>query len=223
MPWISCWISGQVLNATAVFDELLSARERKAIADLTSPFAVQAFLDAVPYSTDDRYRCPLSVLRDRRAHCFDGAVFAAALLERNGLPPLIVNLFAERDDEHLIAVYRRDGHWGAVAKSNFSGLRYREPVYRTLRELVISYFDDYYNLEGLRSLRTYTRPLNLRTFDAFDWRARDESMERIATRLDRLQRVALLTPRMIARLPPIDQRSYDAGMVGVDMAGVYRP
>ena len=204
-------------------DAALTAGERKLLARLASPFAIQSFLDGIPYSTDDRYRCPLSVLRDRRAHCYDGAVFAAALLRRLGHAPRLVNLFAYRDDEHLLAVFQVEGHWGAVAKSNFVGLRYREPVYRTLRDLAMSYFEQYYNIEGFRSLRSYTRPLDLAQFDRYAWTTRDEAMERIAARLDGLRRIQLLTRRMIARLNPIDKLSYEAGMHGTDMAGVFVP
>ena len=211
------------MKAPDAFDAALTARERKSLARLSTPFAIQGYLDSIPYSTDDRYRCPLSVLRDRRAHCYDGAVFAAAMLRRIGFPPLIVNLFAYRDDEHLLAVFRVEGHWGAIAKSNFVGLRYREPVYRTLRELAMSYFEQYYNIEGFRSLRSHTRPLNLATFDRQEWKTNDEAMQRIARRLDGLPRLPLLTRRMIAHLNPLDKRSYDAGMVGTDMAGVYVP
>src|SRR5262249_54321052 len=153
------------MKSLDAFDAALTAALRKPLGRLSSPYAIQSFLDVIPYSTDDRYRCPLSVLRDRRAHCYDGAVFAAAMLRRIGFAPRIVNLFAYRDDEHLLAVFQVDKHWGALAKSNFVGLRYREPVYRTLRELAISYFEQYYNLEGLRSLRSFTRPLNLARFD----------------------------------------------------------
>lgn len=206
-----------------LFEESLNARERKRLAPLTTPVQIQAFLDAIPYSTEDRYRCPLSVLRDRVAHCYDGALFAAAMLRRLGHPPLLVNLFAYRDDEHLLAVFRRAGGWGALAKSNFVGLRYREPVYRTLRELIMSYFEDYYNIEGLRSLRSYTRPLNLRVFDHLNWPIDDAAPHYIAQRLDRLRRIPLLTPRMIARLSPLDKRSYEAGMLGTNPAGIYRP
>ncbi len=201
----------------------LTSAERKSLAKLSSPVKIQAHLDSIPYSTEDRYRCPLSVLRDQRAHCYDGAVFAAAMLQRIGYPPLIVNLFAYRDDEHLIAVFKCDGHWGAVAKSNFVGLRYREPIYRSLRELVVSYFEDYYNLEGLRSLRSYTRPFNLDTVRLVDWRTHDAALTHIAKRLDALRRVPVLTPNMIAQLSPLDRRSYEAGMWGTNMAGVYQP
>jgi hypothetical protein len=211
------------MKALDAFDTALTARERRSLARLSTPFAIQTFLDSIPYSTDDRYRCPLSVLRDRRAHCYDGAVFAAAMLCRLDFPPLIVNLFAYRDDEHLLALFRVDGHWGAIAKSNFVGLRYREPVYRTLRELAMSYFEQYYNIEGFRSLRSHTRPLNLSRFDRLEWTTRDDAMQRIARRLDGLRRFPLLTRRMIAHLNPLDKRSYEAGMVGTDMAGVYVP
>lgn len=206
-----------------LFASALASFQRKAAAALTTPAKIQAFLDSLPYSTDARYRCPLNVVRDRRAHCYDGAVFAAAALRRIGYPPLIVNMFAYRDDEHLIAVFRRDDGWGAVGKSNFVGLRYREPIYRSLRELVMSYFEDYYNLEGFRSLRTYTRPFNLRSLDRLNWMTDDVAMEAIAARLDERKRFPLLTKRMIARLTPLDKRSYDAGMVGTDMDGVYVP
>jgi hypothetical protein len=159
------------------------------------------------------------------AHCYDRAVFAAAALARHGDRPLVVNLFpsTQNDDEHLLAVYRRHGAWGAVAKSNFAGLRFREPIYRTLRELVISYFEQYYNVTGEKTLRSYTRPLNPECLDRYEWLARDETMDRIALRLDGMHRTNLLTPSMIAGLAPIDERSYRAGLAGADVAGLYRP
>jgi len=130
------------------FERMLADTERGMISGLTSPARIQAFLDDIAYSTDDFYRCPLRVLRERTAHCFDGAVFAAAALRRLGHPPLILDLLSNgRDDEHLLALFKVDGHWGAVAKSNFVGLRFREPVYRSLRELAMSYFEQYYNIE----------------------------------------------------------------------------
>src|SRR3990172_4896884 len=115
----------------------MTQKELKVISSLSSPSKIQAFLDDVPYSAEEVYRCPLRVLRDRKAHCFDGALFAAAALRRLGCPPLILDMIpGDRDDDHLLALYKCDDHWGAVAKSNFVGLRFREPVYRTLRELV---------------------------------------------------------------------------------------
>jgi len=205
------------------FEARLTLPERQLFAGLTTPFKIQAFLDEIPYSTEARYRCPLTVLRDRRAHCYDGAVLAAAALRRLGQRPLIVDLLPGDDDEHLLAIYKVDDYLGAVAKSNFVGLRFREPVYRTLRELVLSYFEDYYNLKGRKTLRGYTVPLNLNAFDKQDWLGRDETMEAIALRLDKIRKVKLLTPHMIRRLSPMDKRSYEAGMLGTNPEGLYKP
>ena len=198
------------------------------MAQLTTPGAIQAFLDELPYSADPIYRCPVRVLRERIAHCFDGALFAAAALRLLGHPPLILDIVPSgRDDDHLLALFKRDGHWGAVAKSNFVGLRFREPVYRTLRELVLSYFEQYYNVAGEKTMRAYTMPLNLDRLrplsDRRDWMVRDEPMERIAQRLDEIRRVPVLTPPMIANLLPVDERSYRAGLMGVNQAGLHRP
>ncbi len=199
-----------------------TASERRQLARLDRPERIQAFLDRIPYSTDPCYRSPRRVLRDRRAHCFDGALFAAAALRHAGFPPLVVDLRAVRDDDHVIAVFRRDRHFGAVAKSNMSGLRWREPIHRSLRELVLSYFDDYFSVEGRRTLRSYSRPLDLDTLP-FDWTTDDERLDEVATRLDALPHRALLTPAMARRLLPVDRRSFDAGMLGADDAGLYHP
>jgi hypothetical protein len=209
-------------QAVADFCRALSRPQRRAVVEISSPPLVQAYLDGLAYRIEDEYKSPLSVLRDRRAHCFDGALFGAAMLRRLGFPPLLVNLFAEDDDEHVVAVYKVDGHWGALAKSNFAGLRFREPVYRSLRELVMSYFEFYYNLNGYKSLRSYSLPLNLRSFDRYHWMTDDASLELIAARLDTLHRVRLLQPEMRVRLTRVDSRSYQAGMTGTEHAGLYR-
>ncbi len=212
------------MHSIATFDQSLTPSERRHISRLTTPFKIQAFLDETPYSGEERYRCPLTVLRDRKGHCFDGAIFAAAMLRRIGYPPLIVDMLPnKRDDDHLLALYKVDGHWGAVAKSNFAGLRFREPAYRTLRELVMSYFELYYNAAGEKTLRAYTVPLNLSAFDKLNWTTRDEPLDRIGERLDEIRKVRVLTPRMVARLSPMDKRTYRAGLLGVNRAGLYRP
>jgi hypothetical protein len=206
------------------FDRLLTAAEQDMMSGLRSPVEIQCFLDEIPYSTDDFYRCPMRVLRDRTAHCFDGAVFAAAALRRIGHPPLIMDLLSNgRDDEHLLALFKADGHWGAVAKSNFVGLRFREPVYRTLRELAMSYFEQYYNVEREKTLRGYAGPLSLKSFDRFDWMTRDEPLELIAQRTEEFQRIDLITPSMAKRLSPVDERSYQAGLYGADPEGLFKP
>jgi hypothetical protein len=206
------------------FDQILSEEERGIIDSLATPAKIQGFLDELDYSTDDFYRCPLRVFKERTAHCFDGAMFAAAALRRIGQPPLILDLFSNgRDDEHLLALFKVDGHWGAVAKSNFVGLRFREPVYRNLRELAMSYFEQYYNIEREKTLRGYTGPLNLKSFDRLDWLTKDEPLELIAQRTETIRRVNLIPAVMADRLSPVDERSYQAGLAGADPKGLFRP
>jgi len=206
------------------FDQVLTKSERQVLAQLTTPSKIQAFLDGFPYLAEPVYRCPLRVFRERIAHCFDGALFAAAALRRLGHPPLVLEMIPnDRDDDHMLALYRRNGHWGAVAKSNFVGLRFREPIYRTLRELMMSYFEQFYNLEREKTLRGYTVPLNLKAFDRFKWMTSDEPLERIGKQLDKIRKVRLLTRRMVAGLSLIDERSYQAGLLGANKIGLYRP
>ncbi len=194
------------------------------MSELNDPYKIQGFLDTIPYSSESIYRCPLHVLRDHVAHCFDGALFAAAALRQIGYPPLILDMIPDnRDDDHLLALYKQEGHWGAIAKSNFVGLRFREPIFRNLRELVLSYFEQYYNIEREKTLRGYTVPLNLEMFDSFDWMTNDESLDRIARRLDEIRRYHLLTPKMTAGLSPVDERLYKAGLQGANEAGLYKP
>ncbi len=212
-------------DRTERFEASLTPRERRLAGRWTSPAAIQAFLDATPYSADPFYRCPLQVLRDRRAHCFDGALFAAAALRRIGYPPLVLELVAPRglDDVHLIAPFRRGAYWGCVAKSNIVCLRFREPIYRSLRELAMSFFHCYFNIYRLRTLRGYRGPMNLRAFDKLKWMTSDEGLEAIADRIDEFRLVRLITPAMAARLTPVDERSYRAGLVGADPKGLFRP
>jgi len=211
------------MKALKEFDKSSNKQGFKLISSLTSPVKIQAFLDSIPYSAEDIYRCPLRVLRDRKAHCFDGAMFAAAALRRLGYPPLVLDMLPHNDDDHLLALYQRDEHWGAVAKSNFVGLRFREPVYRTLRELVMSYFEDFYNVDREKTLRGYTVPLNLSALDPLKWMTSDETMDVIADKLDKIRKVNLLTDDMIAGLTSVDERSYQAGLMGVNAAGLYKP
>ncbi len=212
------------MKQVKIFRELFDKKALRVFSRLDSPIKIQDFLDGLPYSTEDTYRCPRSVLRDRQADCFDGALFAAAALRHIGHPPLILNMLPNnRDDDHVVALYKRAGCWGAVGKSNYFGLRFREPIYRTVRELVMSYFELYFNVRGEKTLRSYTGPLNLQSFDKLNWMVSDEPLEAIADRLDEIRRVPLITRRMAARLSLADKRSYQAGMLGVNLAGVFKP
>ncbi|MBI2323398.1 MAG: hypothetical protein HYU87_00310, partial [Chloroflexi bacterium] len=140
----------------------LTRRETAVLRRLSTPAKVQAYLDGLTYNLEkggDTLRSPRRVIRDRTAHCAEAAFLAAAAFRVNGRPPIVVDLEAVRDDDHVVAVYRDRGLWGSVALSKFAGLRFRSAVYRTLRELVMSYFEDYYNWDGERTLRAYSRPV----------------------------------------------------------------
>jgi hypothetical protein len=129
----------------------------------------------------------------------------------------------EKDDDHMLAIYKRNGCFGALAKSNFVGLRSREPVYKSIRELVMSYFKDFYNLDGLFSLRAYTLPINLKYYDRYDWMASDSGAQVIVKRLHDIRKIRLLSPKVIADLSPTDSISYKAGMSITNLAGVFKP
>lgn len=200
------------------------SKEGKAVLkSLDTPFKIQTFLESLLYSVDKGYRCPRSVLRDRKAQCFDGAVFAAAALCQLGHRPLLVDLRAVRDDDHVLAIFRHGEYFGAVAKSNVVGLRWREPVYRSLRELVLSYFELYFNVEGERTLRSYSAPLNLERLNGLAWRVSDSAMETIAERLNTARHFRILTRAMVRALNPIDARTFKAGLMGARDAGLYKP
>jgi hypothetical protein len=207
------------------FEANLTKPHLELLTNLTSPAKIQTFLDETPYSAENANRCPVSVLRDRVAHCLDGGLFAAAALRRLGYPPIIVDMLPEPglDDDHVLAIYKRDGYFGAIAKSNFVGLRFREAVYRTVRELVLSYFEDFYNVNGQKTMRAYTRPVNLQAFDQAGWMWSDAGADAIEQHLKHLKPIPLLTPQMIAQLSLVDKLSYQAGMLGVNEAGLYRP
>ena len=185
--------------------------ELRKLRSLKNPHGIQRFLDAMPYHLANTAWSPRQVLNENTSHCFEGAIFAAAALRANGYPPLVIDLEADHDTDHVIAVYRMKSHWGAVAKSNYTGRRYREPVYRSLRELAMSYFDVYFNLRGERTLRTFSRPVNLKRFDPQNWMTTEKHVWFIANYLFTIRHHRLLTPAMIKKLHRLDSRSFRAG------------
>ena len=187
---------------------------------LRSPDAIQRFLDDLLYNKEkdgETARSPRRVLETGEAHCFEGALLAAAALRRLFQPPLVVQLRAVRDDDHVLAVFRERpgaGCWGAIAKSNYSGLRFRSPVYRSLRELVMSYFEAYYNLGGKKSLRAFARPVDLARFDGRGWETAGENLWDVSSYLATRRFTPVLTRAQVRALRPMDRRLYDAGLVG---------
>jgi hypothetical protein len=192
--------------------------ERRVLRRLTTPEKIQRFLDQdIAYNLEPNgHTCysPRTVLREGVAHCMEGALMGALALRLLGHQPLLVDLEAVRDSDHVLAVYRANDHWGAVAKSDYSGLRSREPVYRTVRELVMSYFEHYYNPAGEKTLRTYSRPVNLKRFDRIGWMTSEEDVWEIPNHLCDIPHTRILTPRMERALTKMDQRLYNAGRLG---------
>lgn len=197
--------------------------EIKFLKTLCDPDKIQGFLDSIEYNPKSECRSPRWVIRKRSAHCFEGALFAAAALQFIGYQPLIIDMKSFNDDDHVIAVFKVNEHWGAVAKSNFTSLRYREPVYRSLRELVMSYFDFYFNLNGDKSLRSYSLPLDLTIYDARKWTTTDEDLEFIGDKLETIRHYPVINDKMIKNLNRASDIMLKAGMLGSKAEGLFKP
>jgi hypothetical protein len=193
-----------------------TAAEWRLLRSLKNPEQVQRFLDEeIHYNKEadgPRCRSVRLALRDRLAHCMEGALVGAAALESQGHSPLLLDLESVRDDDHVLAIYRAYGCWGAVAKSNYAGLRYRSPVYRTLRELVMSYFEHYYNPAGEKTLRAYSRPVHLGAFSR--WRTAEEDVWEVPNHLIEIRHTPILPPALKRRRMWMDRRLFEAGQVG---------
>lgn len=199
----------------------LTRDEVRRFKAMRSPEGVQRFLDEeILYDLEPdgpQCRSPRLTLAEGVAHCMGGALLAAAALRVLGHQPLLLDFESVRDDDHVLALFRsKEGHWGSIAKSNYAGLRYREPVYRTLRELAMSYFEHYYNAAGERTLRAFsTRPVQLKRFDSIGWMTTEEPLWAIPDYLGQVAHTRLLSPAAERRLTRLDPRCYAAGKTGM--------
>jgi hypothetical protein len=184
------------------------------LRSLKAPARIQKFIDAMTYQYGDTAWSPQRALSERKGHCLEGALVAAAALRVNGRPPLLMDLEAVRDDDHVVALYCERGLWGGIAKSNFAGLRFRAPVYRTLRELALSYFEQYYNLRGERTLRSYSAAVNLERLDSLGWMTAEEDVWCVPELLIASRHYPLFPDTVARALPRLDRRSFEAGMHG---------
>ena len=200
-----------------------SKNELAILNKLITPYKIQNFLDNCEYNATLDTRSPGYVLKNKRAHCMEGALFAAACLEHIGFKPLLVDLQAVNDDDHVIAVFRIKNYWGAIAKSNFTTLRFREPVYRTLRELAMSYFDFYFNTIGEKSLRGYSLPHNLHKFDKMNWRTTADDLEDIGYFLDKVRHFPLVNKEQIKGLEIAGKYLLESSMFGSNPDGLFVP
>ena len=192
----------------------LPAASLRTLRALKTPARIQKFIDGIEYQYADTAWSPERVLRERKGHCLEGALVAAAALRVNGRQPLVMDLEAVHDDDHVVALYRERGLWGGIAKSNFAGLRFRAPIYRTLRELALSYFEHYYNLRGERTLRAYSRPVNLARLDGKNWMTAETDVWCVPELLIAARHYPLFPDKVARMLPRVDRRSFEAGKHG---------
>jgi len=201
----------------SAFESRLTPDQLKTFRHLSSPADIQVYLDSFPYIAEELDRSPLQVMTDKQAHCLDGGIFAALALARLGQRPLILDLVPEpgADDDHVLALFQHKRNWGCIAKSNYAFLRFREPVYRSLRELVMTYFESYTNTEKRKTLRGYTRPLDLSSF-APDWMWSEAGIAESSQRLYRRKSIPLISPEDPPNLSLSDERFYQANTLGTN-------
>lgn len=196
----------------------INKEEREIFKKCNSPRKIQDLLDSIPINFEqsgDSFLSPREVLKQNRAHCIEAACLAAAILQFHRQQPLIIDLTAVREDEdHVIAVFRQHGHWGALSKTNHAVLRYREPIYKTIRELVVSYFHEYIKNETKKkTLRSYTNPINLRQFNAKGWITDEKDLWYIVDEIYATKHIPLLSRKQIATLRKADNIEIKSGEI----------
>lgn len=189
----------------------LNSDEQRALRRLRTPVRIQDFLETLPYSFDDgndMLRSPRRVLRERSAHCIEGALLAAAALWVNGARPLLLDIRATPDDlDHVVTLFRSGGRWGAISKTNHAVLRFREPLYRTVRELVMSYFHEYFLDDGRKTMRDYSDPFDVGRRFGHAWLTTEEDLWHIAETLDSSRHRTVLSvaqQRALRRADPVE-------------------
>jgi hypothetical protein len=185
----------------------LTPDEGDALAVLRTPEDIQQFVIGLGANFEeqgDTLRSVRGVLRHRQAHCIEAAFTAACALWLQGLPPLLLDLTAKGDSDHVIAVFKRGSGWGAISKSNHVWLRWRDPVYRSPRELVMSYFHEYTNRHN-KTLRSYSLPVDLRRFPTGMWLTSEEDCWEVGAALCDVRHFRLLTRAQERRLLPRDE------------------
>lgn len=190
--------------------------EIKLFKKLNTPQKIQDYLNSLPFNFDERAGSCLSprmVLQNNKADCIEGAIFAAAVLEFHGEKPLVVDLRTVKkpfDYDHVVAIFKKDGYFGAISKTNHSVLRYRDPIYKNIRELVMSFFHEYFLPNGAKSLREYSEPFNLNYFNKLDWRTSEKNLSEVMDHLDKIKHKSILTNKQIKHLRKADSIEIEA-------------
>ena len=195
--------------------ERYNNQEIKILRRLDSPKKVQDFLESLKVNFEkngETCRSPRLVLKHKTAHCMEAALLAAAALEFHRFKPFLMDLRAEKKDlDHVVAVFKQFGCFGAISKTNHAVLRYREPIYKTLRELALSYFHEYFTDQGEKTLREYSAPVNLNKFNKLRWRTSEEDLWEIPEAVDKARHFKILSLRQIKLLRKADPIEIQAG------------
>jgi len=196
---------------------IIPPKEYKILKKLNTPVKIQDFLDSLPINPEpdgDTCFSPMMVLKKRVCHCIEGAVLAALALRVNGQPPLLLDLAANKNDfDHVVAVFKKNNKWGAISKTNHAVLRYREPIYNSLRELAMSYFHEYLDDQGRKNLRSFSLAVNLKRFDKLDWMTTHEDIFYIPEYLIEVKHFPILNRQQIANLRRADEIEIKAGQI----------
>lgn len=201
--------------------ELLKIKEFEKLRRLDTPKKIQDFLDTIAINKEkdgETLTSPLLTLRRKKAHCLEGALLAALALKIHGKKPLLLDLRTHpRDYDHVVALFKQDGYWGAISKTNHAVLRYREPIYKTTRELALSYFHEYFDDRGRKNLREYSEPFDLDKWSAQnkkrDWIASEKNLWDLEKAIDRSPHKQILTKKQITELRRADQVEIKAGKI----------
>jgi len=208
------------MNFIQQFESQLSEKLQRKFNSLNTPFEIQEYLNSITYKGEERDRSPLNVMLDQQGHCLDGGFLAALCLWRIGFKPLLIDIVPDPgvDDDHVLALYQMEGRWGALAKSNYINLGFREPVYKNLRELVMTYFEHYVSVHQTKTLTGYTRIFDASRYTRYNW-AWDESGANAVYYKHFYGRkpIPLITKSMAARLSPVTDRNYASETMFTDL------
>lgn len=195
----------------------IGKKELKILKGLNTPQKIQDFLNKMRFNFEERGETnlsPMAVLEKKTCHCIEGAALAALAFRLKGYPPLLVDLRANRIDlDHVIAVFKKDGKWGAISKTNHAVLRYREPIYKSVRELAMSYFHEYTDSKGRKNLRSYSRPVNLKIFDKRNWMTTKEDVDYLPKYMDKVKHFPVLSRKQIRNLRIAEKIEIKAGNI----------
>ncbi len=195
----------------------LGKKELQILKKLNTPAKIQDFLNQMPFNFEKNGEtnfAPMSVLEKKICHCAEGAILAALVLRIHGYPPLLLDLTANKNDfDHVVAVYQKEGKWGAISKTNHAVLRYREPVYASIRELAMSFFHEYFDNQGRKSLRSFSLAVNLKRFDKLGWMTTRENIDYIPEYLAKVRHFPILDRKQIQNLRKAEQIEIEAGKI----------